>query len=476
MPLVVCKTHVCLSGDTKIALLDGRDIPIRDLQGESDVFVYSYDRKTGEIVPGQVRRCWQTGEDQTLLKITLDNGESFSVTPDHPVYERNGREKKAIELQFGDSLLPLYKKSIDTSRNKRGYEAVLHPRGTWERTHRMVFRWKYGSFKVKGGERVVHHKNFDGRNNHPGNLASMSPKAHFHLHHDRLTQLAKEGKHQWQRPEVRAKVEERMRTNNPMSDPEAREKKKKTWRKRGHHLKIRARNQENNPMQYPGAKERMVASRRDHPLGYHRGQENPFYNPDLIEATKRRMNENNPMKGEGRLRRLDTSAQKRGFIDNAQFIEIVKWMNIDLGMSGTRISKYLGIDKKAVLNRIRDLNHKVVSIELTPPGNTYNLEIDRTHNFALSAGVFVSNCSGHSCYPPRPSASWSPNVFVEGLNVERFGDQMVPHGCGVCAPHGGTHVGSHTVYANNTSIQVIGDPISCGSVCAASNSSVFVDG
>lgn len=84
------------------------------------------------------------------------------------------------------------------------------------------------------------------------------------------------------------------------------------------------------------------------------------------------------------------------------------------------------------------------------------------------------DCSGHGCFPPRPSSSWSPNVFANGKNVERYGDSMQVH---CCPPpcHGGTHIGSHSVYANGQAIQVIGDPINCGSTCVEGSGNVFVE-
>lgn len=36
-------------------------------------------------------------------------------------------------------------------------------------------------------------------------------------------------------------------------------------------------------------------------------------------------------------------------------------------------------------------------------------------------------CSGHGCFPPRPAITWSPNVFVNGRNVERRTDQLQVH-------------------------------------------------
>jgi len=78
----------------------------------------------------------------------------------------------------------------------------------------------------------------------------------------------------------------------------------------------------------------------------------------------------------------------------------------------------------------------------------------------------TDNCSGHGCWPPRPSAEASTDVFVNGIGVVRYGDTMEIH---CCPPdidcHGGTHIGVRDVYANGLSIQVTGDPIDCGSVC-----------
>lgn len=82
-------------------------------------------------------------------------------------------------------------------------------------------------------------------------------------------------------------------------------------------------------------------------------------------------------------------------------------------------------------------------------------------------------CSGHGCFPPRPSATWSPDTFVNSLNVIRAGDAMLPHCCKTC--HGGVHTGSHNVYVNGRAIQTCGDGISCGSVQAACSGNTFVN-
>lgn len=83
-------------------------------------------------------------------------------------------------------------------------------------------------------------------------------------------------------------------------------------------------------------------------------------------------------------------------------------------------------------------------------------------------------CSGHGCFPPRVSSSWSSNVFINSLPVERNRDSLVSHCCGDPC-HIGNWVGTRSVYANGLNIQTVGDPIDCGSVGSASSPNVSVE-
>lgn len=86
-------------------------------------------------------------------------------------------------------------------------------------------------------------------------------------------------------------------------------------------------------------------------------------------------------------------------------------------------------------------------------------------------------CTGHGCYPSRAPASWSANVFVNGMPVLRQADAYQSHGCAVCVPHGGMIAkGSGTVYINDRQAARIGDPIDCGSAIAAGSNNVIVGG
>lgn len=83
-------------------------------------------------------------------------------------------------------------------------------------------------------------------------------------------------------------------------------------------------------------------------------------------------------------------------------------------------------------------------------------------------------CTGHSTFPPRPSTSGSPNVFINGIPAHRVGDSWAAH----CAPRKGCHgssqaTGSPSVFINNIALARVGDQIACGSFNAAGSPDVF---
>lgn len=88
------------------------------------------------------------------------------------------------------------------------------------------------------------------------------------------------------------------------------------------------------------------------------------------------------------------------------------------------------------------------------------------------------NCTGHGCWPPRPSTGASPNVRVNGIAAHRQGDAWAPHTCPTIPE---THAsvlaaGSTTVRVNGKQLARIGDPVACGSTVAQGSASVFAGG
>jgi uncharacterized Zn-binding protein involved in type VI secretion len=88
------------------------------------------------------------------------------------------------------------------------------------------------------------------------------------------------------------------------------------------------------------------------------------------------------------------------------------------------------------------------------------------------------SCTGHGCFPSRPSNGGSPNVFSNSIPVHRQSDSWSVHCCiplALC--HGSTlAAGSGTVFANNLQLGRISDPVACGSSVASGSGDVFAGG
>lgn len=79
--------------------------------------------------------------------------------------------------------------------------------------------------------------------------------------------------------------------------------------------------------------------------------------------------------------------------------------------------------------------------------------------------------TGHDNCGPRPSIQGSPDVFINGLPVNRVGDQWAEH----CNHGGSTIQGSANVFVNGMPVGRVGDPIDCGDTIAQGSPNVFVN-
>lgn len=185
-PTVFVRSY-CLSGNTRVPLLDGTSPTIAELatrfgaSGES-FEVYSFDLLSGRVVPGTALHPRITGRREEVLEVILDNGESILATPAHPFLLKSGEYRRADALAPGDSLMPLYRRL-----DERGYEELGQPwwGGRWQKTHHMAARARYGIWPKRGEDRlptVVHHANFLKRDNRTSNLEVMEWTAHRELH------------------------------------------------------------------------------------------------------------------------------------------------------------------------------------------------------------------------------------------------------------------------------------------------------
>lgn len=94
----------------------------------------------------------------------------------------------------------------------------------------------------------------------------------------------------------------------------------------------------------------------------------------------------------------------------------------------------------------------------------------------LPATRLGDSCTGHGCFPPRPSVSASPNVFVDGIPWHRQGDAWSVHCCGLSCHASVLAQGSSTVFVNKIQAGRISDPVACGSVVMTGSSGVFAGG
>jgi DNA gyrase subunit B len=102
----------CFSGNTNIALTDGRNISFKELIKETargkQNYCYTIN-ENGSIDIAEITNPRLTKKKAAVIKIILDNNEEIICTPDHKFMLRKGSYKEARYLKPEDSLMPLYR-------------------------------------------------------------------------------------------------------------------------------------------------------------------------------------------------------------------------------------------------------------------------------------------------------------------------------------------------------------------------------
>ncbi|MDP3103520.1 MAG: ATP-binding protein [Candidatus Methanoperedens sp.] len=97
----------CFSGDTLVALADGRALSFKEIINEQangkEHFCYTI-RNDGTIGLERVINPRMTKAKADVIKVTLDTDEEIICTPDHPFMLRDGSFKQAVYLTPDDSL------------------------------------------------------------------------------------------------------------------------------------------------------------------------------------------------------------------------------------------------------------------------------------------------------------------------------------------------------------------------------------
>ena len=410
------RTILCLTGDTKVPLLDGRTLTMRELSDEyrdgGEFHVYS-SAPDGSVTVGRAYAPQVTKPNAEVWEVTLDNGRSVRGTPDHPFMLRDGKFCRLDELIPGSSLMPLYRRDSKKSRDRiKDYDMYRDPKtGKWQFTHRMVMEWKQGKATMKG--HVVHHEDFDRRNNAPDNLKDMIAEEHLQLHRVHADKTIN-------RPDVREKAIENSRwwTGSEENKELCRRNLDKArapgggqhaWCKSDKHRALKSK-QMKEQWSSPDSKllartqtdEFRAASsntmKMNHELGLvdNRGPKNRHWRADaayrrLVEVTEsfRCTAFSEITKWSGYSSCLIYRLIKEQGLTFEQFANAHMPFGFDPGGHKRRRAEK---SRRLASAQVGPDNHKVVSVrKLDVREDCYDFVVEGTHNYALDAGVFVHN-------------------------------------------------------------------------------------
>jgi len=435
----------CFSGDTKVALVDGRELSFEELVKEQaegkEHFCYTI-RKNGTIGVEKAINARKTKENTPVIKVTLDNGEAITCTPEHLFMTRDGKYVEARSLQDGCSLMPLYRKTSD-KKDKNitidGYEMVWNPTSeSWLFTH-MLSDWYnlwVGTYTIQDGAHC-HHADYNKRNNNPTNLIRMSLEDHLSHHRVHVAKtlhrpdiiekcrelkkdpqfrnkmsermktgltaaiLSKNAKRQWEDGDYKAYMiskwkefynsnQEYRQFNNDHLASEA----KKFWTNKEHRTEQSIRKTilyKNNPE----LREKLSAIAKeqweDSQLRNWRSQTTKEqWTEEFRKKRKAALNETYYRKT---ISALNPFLDSKGHINTDLYdSHRISIKDKSLLRFDTFCERYFGNDVVAATEAVSAFNHKVVKIEdLGERMDVYDIEVPHSHNFALASGVFVHN-------------------------------------------------------------------------------------
>ena len=196
----------CFSGDTEIALADGRNLTFKELIKEDKTGKQNYCytiKSNGSIGIAPIAFPRITKQNTRVIKVVLDNDQEIVCTPNHKFMLRDGSYKQAQELKPSDSLMPLRRQLSRLGKRItiEGYEMVFDPgQNRWLFTHMLSDEYNLNNnvYQLSNGDHR-HHLDFNKLNNNPDNLKRLSKKEHLSLHKE----LLKVSLH---RPDVKEKV------------------------------------------------------------------------------------------------------------------------------------------------------------------------------------------------------------------------------------------------------------------------------
>jgi DNA gyrase subunit B len=431
----------CFSGDTEIALADGRNLSFIEIINEKkqgkEHFCYTI-KSNGSVGIEKIENPRLTKKNAEVIKIILDNGEEIICTSDHKFMLRNGEYKEAKDLTKEDSLMPLYRKisKIGGRITIEGYEMVLDTNRKWIFTHMLSdeYNLKTRIYEIAQGD-VRHHIDFNKRNNNPINIVRLPKEQHLILHTEHLekTLHRQDVKEKTKLAHLTTEYKEKM--SNWAKMPEVnkiiRENSKKQWQNQEYkdfmskkfvefynsNEDYRIKNNEllngEQKKYWQNPENRRKASQKVRKFF----EENPDAKEYLSNLAKEQW------KDEALIiwRRQKTSEQwtpkfrekRRKSYDKTYYNKTIKLMKVILETEGnlknfdkiriknkdnsilsmkTFCGRFFSGDSEKMIEVVNNWNHKIKKIEWQEKKiDVYDIEVPKTHNFALASGIFVHN-------------------------------------------------------------------------------------
>tara|TARA_Y100000310_G_scaffold336037_1_gene419562 strand:+ start:456 stop:3632 length:3177 start_codon:yes stop_codon:yes gene_type:complete len=435
----------CFSGDTKVALTDGRDLSFKELvkedkQGKQN-YCYTLNEK-GSIEIAPILNPRVTKKNTKVVKLILDNSKEIICTPDHKFRTIDNKYVQAQNLHPKLSLAPLNRKlsELGGKITIKGYEMVYdNSKRKWIFTHLLADRYnlKQGTYDLLDRSHK-HHVDFNKLNNNPNNIIRMKKEEHMQYHRDMahmilhteevkekcrklkqtkefremmskrmqepVTQaiLSKQAKKQWEDEAYKEYMtqkflefynsnEEYRKENNKRLNKE----QKKYWAKKENRDR-RSKEVTEFFMNNPKAKEKLSKIAK-----------NQWGDKELLkwrsEETKKQWTES--------FRKKRKQAYNKTYYNHS--IKLMKQIYDQFGLSkktydeirisennknllrfDTFIERYFKGNLDKLQEALKNYNHKIKEIiEIEKRIDVYDIEVPKTHNFALASGVFVHNSS-----------------------------------------------------------------------------------
>ncbi|MFH1276291.1 MAG: DNA topoisomerase (ATP-hydrolyzing) subunit B [Candidatus Woesearchaeota archaeon] len=437
----------CFSGDTKIALADGRNLSfkklVREYQQGKRNFCYTI-KKDGLVGIEEIKNPRVTKKNATVIKVVLDNGEKIVCTPNHKFMLRDGSYKEIKNISNVQSLMPLQRKlsKVEGRITIDGYEMVYdNNNNKWVFTHTLADKWnienKIYFSKQKNYIHHKHHLDFNKLNNNPTNLVRMSEGDHLQLHREHCSQTLHTEEIKEKCREIKKTKEFRIMMSQRMQEPNTKailsEQAKKQWEdesykkfmsekylefyygNKEYRERTLKRLDEEQKKYWSNDKNRKLQSERV--AKYF--EDNPEKKEYLQKLAKKQWSNNELKEWRSEQTKKQWTSQFRekrkeaynkiyyentikalrlifDEFDNILLNEYDKYRNESKNKNllkfDTFVNRFFAGKTERAIEAVENYNHKISRIEQSEePMDVYDIEVPNTHNFALASGVFVHN-------------------------------------------------------------------------------------